>query len=276
MWRIVCIVMLECCFCCATLTNEWASLSNFLDQLSLPTGVAGAACAHDSSSHKLYYFGGYSDTNGYSTNVYKLDWSTLEWVELVSNTSQMISRGILYRGTMYKDSYWSFGIYGSSSVRDNKIYIFNLTTESWTVLPSVNSSSDGIGNVSDTSDIPKIPYDSSQNCAVYDTNKHIFWVMGTRYDNDASKKFYLKVFNLTRYENGDYKNVWQFDINGVSFINFNDSINSTTGSTRYIPQMNLWNGCAIETIDNNTWIYVIGGGTKSAKLPTNKIYQLRL
>ena len=73
-------------------------------------------------------------------------------------------------------------------------YYFDLTDQLWHDLNSING-------------IPSIATNTSGNCAVYDSDRNVFFIVGGSSPT-------VVVFNVTTFENENYENVWQYDLFG--------------------------------------------------------------
>ena len=162
------------------------------------------ACVTDSTQSKLYIFGGTND-NDYINTTYRYNFTTFEW-EFVT---LMPFKGHGLRGAHYKDTYWVFGV-GGSYDSGGDIWVFNYTSQQFTVL--WGNSSNGTIEI-----VPRLPTRTRSSCTVYDNNRNVFYISGGVANDVATPEGinYTTVFNITTYENGDYNNVWQYDIDGV-------------------------------------------------------------
>ena len=182
-----------------------------INGMSIPVPNRLGACITDSNSSTLLYWGGSSDTS-YSNSTYKYNFSTMEWTEIGS----LPARAHGYRGARYKDTYWAFGVF-SSAVPDGTIWIYNLTTENMTQITQLwynyNNTNETQSENANNGYVPRVPGYTISNCASYDSDHHVFWI--TAGLNPPHGDNYTRVFNMTRFESGDYDNVWQYDIYGI-------------------------------------------------------------
>ena len=176
-----------------------------INGMSIPNPIRLGACITDSNTSTLLHFGG---TDGaYTNSTYKYNFTTMEWIEMPAGT--IPAKGHGFRGARYKDTYWTFGV-GGAFVPDGSIWIYNLTTQSSIQLWYNNTNETQSANANY---VPRVPGYTRSGCANYDSDRHVFWVTGGQ--NPPTGNNYTRIFNMTRYESGDYDNVWQYDIYGI-------------------------------------------------------------
>ena len=209
--------------CCAD--QSWHEI----EQLTVPYSAAFSTCAPDNTNDNVFLFGGIHNES-YADSTYHLNFTTSTWDEIESSPAPFSC----FFGTYGKDNtYWCFG--GTS-------YYFNLTDETWHTLNT----------------IPSMPTNTTDNCAVYDSDRNIFFIIGGTDSSGATSSTTTVIFNLTSFENENFDNVWQYDIFGqmINQTGFRDNLHSQA-CVYYNSMVFSFGGITDGTPQNSIFMYVV-------------------
>ena len=238
-------------------SQQWHSI----DKLRIPYPAKHTSCAVDPSMKKMYVFGGIDEDGFTNGETYRFNFDTLTWEDILSMPATAHGYRAAHVTRPCDSTVWYIG-FSCHDYPDGSTWYFNLTDESWHDLQngtvSYASTDTYYTNTSlswnDTESlvvlgptVPLMPTRMASTCCAYDNDRNVIYSIGGTYYNPPSVGNYTQIFNLTRFDNGDYENVWQTDIDGkeIDFsrlpsddlliqqacIYHNDSFYSIAGST---------------------------------------------